>query len=177
MMKKIISNIKRRIRCALAGRSVAAMLVGAGALMLTGTIVRGVSGSPYQNGMMLRFASLFPPVWLMGLCWMVWYALLGAALFGVLTDARRDACTLAVKYRGGMSFLCMLFLGFLWYPVFFCTGRIFLSVLICMAVLALCAVTAWCYRAAFRMASAVLTLHVLFLLWLLILNVSALFCR
>lgn len=176
-MKKMISNIKRRLRCALAGRSAAAMLIGAGVLMLTGSIVRGACGSPYHSGMMLRFATLLPPVWLMGLCWMMWYALLGAALFGVLSDVRTDACTEAVKYRGGMSFLCMLFLGFLWYPVFFCAGRIFLSVLICLSVLALCVLTALCYRKLFPAAALVLFLHALFLVWLLILNVGVLFCR
>lgn len=176
-MKKIISRIKRSVQCALAGHSVTAMLLGGGTLMLAGSIVRGVSGSPYQNGMMLRFGPLFPPVWLMGLSWMLWYALLGACLFGVLSDHRSDACTQAVKYRGGMSFLCMLFLGFLWYPIFFCTGRIFLSVLLCMAVLALCVVTALTYRSVFRIASLVLFAHALFLAWLLILNVAALFCH
>jgi tryptophan-rich sensory protein len=176
-MKKTISRVKRWVRRALTGCSVTGMLTGAGSLTLAGSIVRGVSGSPYQNGMMLRFGSLFPPVWLMGLMWMLWYALLGAALFCVLSDVRNDACTEAIKYRGGMSFLCMLFLGFLWYPVFFSTGRIFLSVLICASVLVLCVVTAWCYRVAFRLTAVLLTIHALFLLWLLILNIAALFCR
>ena len=176
-MKKTISCVKRRIRRALAGCSTTAMLIGAGSLTLAGSIVRGVSGSPYQNGMMLRFGSLFPPIWLMSLMWMLWYALLGAALFFVLSDGRKDACTEAIKYRGGMSFLCMLFLGFLWYPVFFSTGRIFLSVLICASVLVLCVVTAWCYRTAFRLTAVLLIIHALFLLGLLILNIAALFCR
>ena len=176
-MKNMISNIKRRIRCAMSGCSALWMLIGAGALMLTGSVVRGVSGSPYQNGMMLRFSALLPPVWLMGICWLAWYALLGAVLMGVLFDGRNDAGTQAVKYRGGMTFLCMLFFGFLWYPTFFCAGRIFLSVLICASVLFLCILTACCYRMVFRLASAVLSLHALFLLWMLTLNVGILFYR
>ena len=176
-MKKQWEAWCRRIRCALNECSAAALLIGAGALMLCGVIVRGVCGSPYQSGMMLHFGRILPPVWLMTLLWMIWYALLGGAFARVMSDRRCDGYTEAVKYRGGMSFLCMLFLGFLWYPVFFFAGRIFLSVVICASVLALCVVTAWCYRAVFRVVAAVLTVHALFLLWLFILNVAALFCR
>ena len=144
--------------------------------MLIGVIVRGVCGSPYQSGMMFAFDRLMPPVWAMTLLWMLWYALLGAAWARVMFDRRCDPGTQAVKYRGGMTFLAMLFLGYLWYPVFFCAARPFLGALIVLGVLALCILTALCYIKLFRGVAVILLLHAVFLIWMLILNFAVVFC-
>ena len=175
-MKKFWASLCRRLRCALSGGSAVAMLIGAGTLMLLGVVVRGVCGSPYQQTILLRFDRILPSVWVMTLAWMLWYALLGAAFARVMSDRRCDPHTQAVKYRGGMRFLALLFLGFLWYPVFFCAARPFLGALIVAGVLALCVWTAFCYARLFRGVATVLLAHALFLIWLLILNIAVVFC-
>lgn len=175
-MKKRWAAWCRRVRCSLADCSAVALLIGAGMLMLIGVIVRGVCGSPYQSGMMLAFGHILPPVWAMTLLWMLWYALLGAAWARVMFDRRCDPGTQAVKYRGGMTFLAMLFLGYLWYPVFFCAARPFLGALIVLGVLALCVLTALCYIKLFRGVAVILLLHAVFLIWMLILNFAVVFC-
>ncbi len=174
-MKKQWEAWCRRIRCAMNECSAVALLIGAGALMLCGVIVRGVCGSPYQSGMMMHFGRVIPPVWLMTLLWMTWYALLGAAFARVMFDRRCDGYTETVKYRGGMAYLAMLFLGFLWYPIFFCAARPFLGALIVLGVLILCILTALRYIKLFRGVAFLLLCHAVFLVWMLILNLAMVF--
>ena len=163
----------REVRALLSACPVAVLIAGAGVCMLAGACVRGVCGSPYQNGMMLQFGHLMPPVWLMTLLWMLFYALLGAAFARVMCDRRCDALTDVIKYRGGMTYLAMLFLGYLWYPTFFCAGRIFVAALIVLGVLFLCLVTALIYWRTFRVTAILLFGHAAFLLWLLLINLGA----
>lgn len=172
-IKRLWGNMTRYFRASLGGCPAVALVVGAGVCMLLGASVRGVCGSPYQNGMMLSFGHLLPPVWLMTLLWMLSYALLGAGFARVLGDRRCDVPTELVKYRGGMTYLAMLLLGFLWYPVFFCAGRVFAAALIALGVLVLCLVTAWRYRRAFLAVSVVLLAHAVFVAWLLLINLGA----
>ena len=171
-IKQLWARGCRRVRASLWGCSVTALIVGAGVCMLAGALVRGVCGSPYQSGMMLQFGHLLPPVWSMTLLWTVWYALLGAAFARVLCDRRCAAPSEVVKYRGGMAYLAMLFLGFLWYPTFFCAGRVFVSALIVLGVLLLCLLTALAYWRVFRITAILLFAHALFLFWLLLINLG-----
>ena len=163
----------REVRASLSACPVAVLIAGAGVCMLAGALVRSVCGSPYQNGMMLQFGRLMPSVWLMMLLWMLFYALLGAAFACVMCDRRCDAPTDVIKYRGGMTYLAMLLLGYLWYPTFFCAGRVFAAALIVLGVLVLCLVTAVLYLRTFRVTAILLFAHALFLLWLLLINLGA----
>jgi tryptophan-rich sensory protein len=172
-IKRLWAKLTRNFRASLGGCPAPALVVGAGVCMLLGASVRGVCGSPYQNGMMLPFGHLLPPVWLMTLLWMLSYALLGAAFARVMCDRRCDVPTEMVKYRGGMTYLAMLLLGFLWYPVFFCAGRVFVAALIVLGVLVLCLVTALRYLRAFFGVSLVLFAHAIFLAWLFLVNLGA----
>ncbi len=165
------AKVTRWMRRLVAGCPVPMLLCSAGVLMLAGVLVRGASGSPYQQGMMIQFGDVIPPVWLMTVLWMLWYFVLGALFAMVTFGGRKDFRTQADKYRGGMLFLSMLFLGFLWYPLFFSAGRTFLAALLLLAVLVLCILTALCYIRVFRVAGIVLLLHAAFLFWLLILNI------
>jgi tryptophan-rich sensory protein len=174
-MKKKWEAWCRRIRCAMNECSAVALLIGAGALMLCGVIVRGVCGSPYQSGMMMHFGRVIPPVWLMTLLWMTWYALLGAAFARVMFDRRCDGYTETVKYRGGMAYLAMLFLGFLWYPLFFAAGAVLFSAVLLIAILALCLACAIAYLSVCRPAAIILFCHAAWLLWLAVINIAVLF--
>lgn len=172
-IKRLWAKAMREVRASLGGCPALALVVGAGVCMLLGASVRGVCGSPYQNGMMLQFGHRMPPVWLMTLLWMLSYALLGAAFARVMCDRRCDVPTEVVKYRGGMTYLGMLLLGFLWYPVFFCAGRVFVAALIVLGVLALCLVTVILYWRTFRVTAILLSCHAAFLVWLLLINLGA----
>jgi len=174
-IKRSFGRWARRARCALAGRSLGLPLVGGGVLLLIATLVRGVCGSPYENGILLHCKELLPPVWLMTLLWMVWYVLLGGAFALVMSDRRCDPYTVSQRLGGGMTYLGMLMMGFLWYPTFFCAGRVFAASLIVLGVLALCVFTALLYWRAYRPAALLLFAHALFLLWMLVLSVAVMF--
>ena len=173
--KRWWARLCREARAALGGCSVVALCVGAGVCMLAGALLRGMCGSPYQSAMMLRFGHRLPPVWLMTLLWMLSYALLGAAFARVMCDRRCGVPVEIVKYRGGMTYLAMLMLGFLWYPTFFCAGRVFAAALIVLGVLALCLLTALLYLRVFRITAMLLFWHAVFLMWLLLVNLGAAF--
>ena len=178
-MKRWMERTARRVRCGMAGRSVAPSLIGGGVLLLVATLVRGVCGDPYQRGIFLLCADVIPPVWVMTLCWMAWYVVLGGVFVWVTFDGRCDPPTEACRHRGGMAYLAMLMLGLFWYPTFFCAGRVLLAAMIVLGVLTLCVVAALIYwrSCTYRTAGAVLFAHALFLLWMLGICVVVLFAR
>lgn len=166
------AGLCRQGRRCLARCPVPAMLTGAAVLMAAGTAVRLASGSPFARGMMLQFGNVIPPVWLMSVCWLLWYGVLGAVFAAVMCGGRCDLYTQAARYRGGMLFVCMIFLGFLWYPLFFIAGHVLPALLVHLSVLALCVLTALCYWQYFRVAAIVLFAHAGYLLWLAAVNVA-----
>ena len=174
-LKTLRASVARSVRRLLCGFSASALVTGAGVLMAAGAIVRLVSGSPYSYGMTVRLGSLIPSPPMMSLLWMVWYGILGATFAGVMCGPRRDLYTQAERYRGGMLFLAMIFLGFLWYPLFFAAGHIWLATVVLLAVLALCILTALCYIRPFRAAGIVLLCHAAWLAWLSVVSVTMLF--
>ena len=153
------------------------LLTGSGVLVLLASLVRAVCQSPYAHGVMLQGGSPIPSPPLMSLAWTVWYALLGATFVATLLSvARLSAAFRADVYRGGMLFLCMILLGFFWYPLFFVAGRQGIALIVLLAVLALCLLSALCYVRILRLAAAVLLCHALWLAWLVTVSVRVLFC-
>lgn len=154
------------------------LLIGASAFVLAGGCVRLLSGSPYGYGMMVQFGELLPPVWLMSIGWTAWYALLGATFAATLWHAARRSCAVRAEvYRAGMLFLSMIFVGLWWYPVFFVACNVLLAMLITLAVLSLCVLTAIAYWRTARLASAVLIAHAAWLAWLAGVGVRIVFYR
>lgn len=169
-MNHLWKKLTDRIRRWRAGCNLGALLIGGGATMLAGVLVRAVCGSPYRHGVMVQFDAYIPPVWLMTLLWMLWYFVLGATFVGTLWTARCNQATRADVYWGGMLFLSMLFFGFVWYPLFFVAARFFLAWLVVLVVLALCLLTALRYWKVSRLASGILLVHAVFLFYLWIVN-------
>ena len=66
--------------------------------MLAGVLVRGASGSPYQQGMMIQFGHVIPPVWLMTVLWVLWYFVLGS-LFAMVTFGGRKYALRKLQQR------------------------------------------------------------------------------
>lgn len=82
-----------------------------------------VSFSSFYSGLVLPFFS--PPSWLFGPVWTILYALMGVAVYLVYQDKKRK------KYHKGALtlFAIQLFLNFLWSPIFFGYGALFLGLI------------------------------------------------
>lgn len=115
---------------------------------------------------------LLPPVWLMGLLWTVWYFVLGAVLGAVLC-AYGGGCISA--WRGAFFFLLMLFVGYLWYPLFFVRQNQLLAMLVILAVLLCSAFCALQWQGLSLAAGVVMWGQVLWLIYMLILQLGCLF--
>ena len=175
-MKALRSKLSRTLRRFCATHNTAAMLLGAAIVMLCGTLVRTICGSPYQSSILLIMRPHLPPAWLMSLVWLLWYAVLGATLGFVLTLCSCDLAAQKEKYRGSMLLLLMLFLGFLWYPLFFVAVRWILSALLLVLIIAACLSTAFFYGRCSRAAGWIMLIHAAFLCYMLILNIVILLC-
>ncbi len=175
--KRCWRELSRRGRCVLSNLPLVGMLVGGGICMLCGALVRALCGSPYQSAMLLRLGPHIPSPLFMTVIWALWYMVLGGALSYVLLDRRCDPGTLAVRYRGGMSYLAMLFCGFFWYPLFFACGRPVLAFFLLLGIVLLCFWTVVIYLRVYRAVAWVLMVHGVFLLWMLFLNVVIVFGR
>lgn len=146
----------------------AAMLSCGIVLLLGGKMVRSVCGSPWGTRAVLLLGDCLPSVFWMTLLWGTWYFLLGAA-FGLVMFS--EACCGVIsfstvsKYRGGMFFVSMILLGFLWYPLFFVAARFALCALLCLVLTCLAVLTGWQYWHVSKLAGVLLFVHALFLVW------------
>ncbi|MBQ2256145.1 MAG: tryptophan-rich sensory protein [Clostridia bacterium] len=148
-----------------------ALIVG-GVLVLLGMGVRLWWGAPNAGITQMGIRHLLPPVWVMGLLWTLWYFALGTTLGAVLC-AYGSTCIAA--WRGAFFFLLMLFAGYLWYPLFFVRQAPLLSFLVLLAVLSCAVLCALQWQKVSFAAAAVLWAHVLWLLYMLILQLVCIF--
>ncbi len=153
------------------GTLTCALIVG-GVLVLLGMGVRLWWGSPNEGITQMGIRHLLPPVWLMGMLWTLWYFVLGAVLGAVLCTYG-DHCIGA--WRGGFFFLLMLFAGYLWYPLFFMRQNPLLALLVLIVVLACAILCAVQWQGISLLAGVVVWLHVLWLLYMLILQLICVF--
>ena len=143
-----------------------ALAFGAG-VALCGMGIRFWCGSPNTGITQMGIRELIPPVWLMSLLWMLWYFLLGAVLGAILYAYGRNCIG---AWRGAFFFLLMIFVGFLWYPLFFVKQQLVLSLLVIVVAAGLCAVCALHWQCLSLGAGVVLWLHLLWMLYMLILQ-------
>ena len=142
------------------------------ALALCGMAVRLWWGSPNAGIVQMGIRELIPPVWLMSLLWMLWYFILGAVLGAILCTYGHNCIG---AWRGACFFLLMIGVGFLWYPLFFVKQNLVLSLLVIVLTAILCTVCALHWQCLSLGAGAVLWLHLLWLLYMLILQLVCLF--
>ena len=147
-------------------------LVFGALLALCGMGVRLWYGAPYAGLTQMGIREIIPPVWLMSLLWTLWYFALGA-LVGAILCAFGKNCINA--WRGACFFLLMICIGFLWYPLFFVKHSLVLSLLVLVAVLVLCCISALYWQTLSLAAGAVLWLHALWLIYMFILQLVCLF--
>lgn len=156
----------------------AALVVGC-VFLLAGKIVRWICGSPWGSLAALRLGDTLPSFFWMSFLWSIWYFVLGATFGAVMFD---ESCAGVIrlrtveKYRGGMYFVAMILLGFLWYPLFFVLAHFYLATLICLVVTLLAILTAICYLRFSRLAGGVLLLHAIFLVALSLWSLWIVFC-
>ncbi len=153
-------------------RALTCALIVGGLLAFVGMGVRLWCGAPNEGLLQMGIRHLIPPVWLMGLLWTLWYFVLGAALGAVLCTYGGN-CIAA--WRGAFFFLLMLFVGYLWYPLFFVRQNPLFALLVLLAVLGCAVLCALQWQGISLAAAGVLWLHVLWLLYMLILQLVCIF--
>lgn len=149
------------------------MLIFAGVSLLIAIIVRFLAGSPRPAITYGNLSGIIPPVAVMTLLWMVWYILLGMAFGSVLYG--RFCCNEVSRYKGGMLFVLMMSLGYVWYPLFFRAFAFFIALLICEAVLVLSFFVAVFFLRVRRLAGIVMLAFTAWMVFMTILNILALF--
>jgi tryptophan-rich sensory protein len=161
------STLSPRERC-WAGLSAAVSL-------LLALVVRLLVGPPYRVITYCNLRGVLPPVWLLFFLWVGWYILLGGA-FGVVLGCRSSPDE-ASKYKGGMLFVLMMALGYVWYPLFFGAAALFFALLVAEAVLVLAVLSALCFMRVKRSAALVMFLFAFFMVYMVVLNILCLFAN
>ncbi|MBQ7337315.1 MAG: tryptophan-rich sensory protein [Clostridia bacterium] len=176
--KKSKNDVCINCRSSLRRINKAAVFVSGGVLVLAGIMVRLVCGSPWGSRAALHLRELLPSGFWMTFLWRMWYFILGGTFGAIMFSG--DSCGVirlrtVEKYRGGMYFLCMILLGFLWYPIFFIAAKFTLSTLVCIGVTILAFMTGISYFRISRVAGSILFAHAIFLLCLTVFQISILF--
>jgi tryptophan-rich sensory protein len=140
--------------------------------LVSALVIRLIVGPPYRVIAYCNLRGILPPVWLMFLLWSFWYILLGAA-FGVVLGCWPGSDE-AAKYKGGMLFVLMMALGYVWYPLFFGAAELFFALLVCEAVLVLSVLCALCFLRVKRAAALVMFSFSAFMVYMVVLNVLCL---
>lgn len=149
------------------------MLTFAGISLFIALVVRLLSGNPRSSIVLGNLTGVVPPLFLMTLLWMIWHILLGAAFGSVM--GRRVCRDEAGKYKGGMLFILMMALIYIWYPLFFGALALFSALLVCEAVLALSFIIAVLFIRVRRWAGFVMLAFAVWMLYMTSINIVALF--
>jgi tryptophan-rich sensory protein len=149
--------------------------VSALAALIVALIVRAAAGSPYRVISYCGLRNIIPPVWVMVVSWTVWYILLGAAIGSVLgcCSCRDDVS----RYKGGMLFVLMMALSYVWYPLFFGAAALFSALLVAEAVLLLSVLCALLFIRVRRWAAWVMLFFSAWMLYMVVLNVMCVFAQ
>ena len=122
-------------------------------------ISRMLSGSPIDMLHKLGDVGVMPPIWIFNLLSVAWYFLIGAAAGNVIKNiADGSLCgrSEAAAYRGLAFFLVAFFMGLIWYPVFFVSQAIFISLLVCLITTLTSVLCAYAWLSAGETAAGVI---------------------
>lgn len=136
-------------------------------------IVRAATGSPYRVISYCSLQNIIPPVWLMVLAWIFWYLTLGCVIGSVLgcCSCRDDVA----RYKGGMLFVLMMAIGYVWYPLFFGAATLFFAQLAAEAVLTLSVLCALLFIRVKKWAAWAMLCFSAWMVYMVILNVMCVF--
>ncbi len=149
------------------------MAIGAAAALLVAIAVHQCTKSPLDIVILLEHRISLPPIWLLNILWYVWFALLGATC-GIVMSCEKYYCQ-TEKYKGGMLFVIMLTLEYLWYPLFFGGAKFFISLLVLLICSIFCFLSALCFYRVYRTAGIVVFVHCLWLGFVSWINIMAFF--
>ena len=142
-------------------------------LLTLGIFTRWVCGSPLATLHYVGARGLVPPSWVMVLLFSASYIVAGLSLGIAL--GYRFGCNTVRKYQGAMWFILALALGYVWYPLFFCS-RLFLVSVITNALCLFCSICATiCLADVSRIAFFLAVLYDTWLIYLLFLNLQIFF--
>ena len=142
-------------------------------LTVAGILVRVMVGSPYRTILELGIGELVPPVWLMTVLWTLCFFIIGCAAGFAL--GYRGGCK-EEKYKGFMFFVLLAVLELCWYPALFGADLVFISVLLSILILCLSLAVTFSFYRVTKFAGMIFFLHDIWLVYMLILNFSVLFC-
>lgn len=142
-------------------------------LLLLGIFTRWVSGSPIPTLHYIEVRDMIPPIWLFVLLFSLSYVTCGLSL-GLLLGNRVTPRG-EKKYQGAMWMCIAIFLGYAWYPIFFC-ARLFLVSALCSLICLFCAICASvCVACVSKMAFWLSALYDAWLVYLALLNMQIFF--
>ena len=136
-------------------------------------IIRWLSGSPYRMMLELGIADIMPPVWLFSLLQLLGFLTVGCAA-GLVLGWRDASCTVD-KYKCCLFFVLMAFIEKCWYPTLFGGGLVFLAVLEALALVFLSICVAVCFFRISGLSGILLSLHSVWLVYILIFTCAVFF--
>lgn len=152
----------------------AALICGAvSAIICIG--VRIMAGSPYDMIHKLDSADLIPPIWIFNLTCIFWSFLSGAAagmLIQAVNNGRINGREEIFAYRGGLFFISLLYLNLIWYPMLFVSEALFLSLCIALISVICSGVCAFQWYHADKSACLVMSAYTVWLIYVLLINLS-----
>lgn len=151
-------------------------LICATACAAFSAITRIVSGSPFDTVHKLDTCDMIPPMWIFNLLSVIWAFIIGLAAGGIVTAVSSGRCGGASQisaYRGGLFFISSFFLGIIWYPTFFCSQSLLISLLLALCALICNVVCAfnW-YNLPVAAPPLIMSAYVLWLFYIVFMNIS-----
>ena len=136
-------------------------------------VIRWVTGSPYRIMLELGIADIMPPVWLFSLLQLLGFLTVGCAAGLVL--GWKDAGCAIDKYKGCLFFVLMAVVELCWYPTLFGGGLVFLAVLEALVMVCLAVCVAVCFFRISGLSGILISLHAVWLLYLMIFTCAVFF--
>ena len=155
-IKKTFPKIRADL-CRINGKTT---IIAAAAVLIVGFLVF-ISVGRSRIYSCLLLPSFAPPRIIFPIVWTILYLLIGGcagAVYGV-----RDKCFETLKYKSLLFFVLMLFLNYVWYPVFFGAGARFIALIICGALIAITLPIRVMFGKFFHTAKLIMTVY---LVWL-----------
>ena len=136
-------------------------------------IVRWLTGSPYRMMLELGISDIMPPVWLFSLLQLLGFFSIGCGA-GLVLGWRDCNCSVD-KYKGCLFFVLLAAVELCWYPTLFGGGLMLLCVLEALLMMFLSICVAVCFFRISGLSGILLSLHSVWLLYLLIFTCAVFF--
>ena len=137
--------------------------------------VRIVSGSPFDMIHKLGNSEFIPPIWIFNLLCMTWSFISGYAGGMIINEVacrricgREEICA----YRGGLFFISQLYLALTWYPLFFASESIFLSLLTALLAVICSGICSASWSRASKISALIMAAYTIWLTYVLLINFS-----